>query len=240
MSIQIWSESYLNQLAKDAEQDINKRVQCIFERFYLPVTLGLQVYTLPSYVRGIQRIQWRGKSLDPLNWEEGQAMTPATVFVGPGNPGNVDSVISRPLYYWMHPTNPYDIRLFPTPDESFDLTPSTDDPYSPLPNEPHCVVSCWRSIDLTSPITSIPAYADRRIRKAFIAWKAFEAEGKGQMQTASTYYQKKYEWLIQKFNLINDSCFISKKYSIEDGMLEIDGFRYPRPVLPSNFERIIY
>lgn len=241
----IFQPPFLSQLATDAEQDINKRVQCIFYRFYLPVTTGLSVYTLPSYVRSVRKISWMGKYLDAENWEELQFLTPATVFDAPGAPTNVEASVSRPLYYAMHPTNPYDVRLYPCPDTTLDVSifnPLGDDPYSPYPNEQHCTVSCWRNIDSTfgDPNSLLPTYIDRRTRKAFILWKAFSAEGKGQNLKAAAYYQQKYEFLVDRFGMINSGAFISKKYMIEDGMLVIDGFRYPRPFLPSNFERVYF
>lgn len=237
----IWSDAYLAQLETDAEQDINKRLgQVIYHRFYLSVTQGVSVVTMPSFVRGIQRITFLGWKLEEVNWDELVWLTPATVFVGPGSSGNVETSQSRPYWYAMHPTNPWDVRLYPTP--SVTLLTNGPDPYSPSVNEPYCTVSCWRSIDTTStdPTALLPPYIDRRTRKAFVLWKAFEAEGKGQNLKASAYYKGKYEFLIDRFNSINSSCYLSKKYSIDDGLLTLDQFRYPRPILPSNFERIIF
>ena len=241
----IFQDNFLSQLELDAEQDINKQIPCIFYRFYLPVTQGRSVYTLPPFLRSVRKISWLGKYLDAENWEELQFLSPVTVFDGPNQPSNIETSISRPLYYALHPTNPYDIRLYPTPDTTLDTSPFNplnDDPYSPYPNEAHCTISCWRNIDSTfsDPNSILPAYIDRRLRKAFILWKSFAAEGKGQNSKAAAYYKAKYEFLIERFRSINDGSFISKKYMIEDGMLVIDGFRYPRPFLPSQFERVIF
>ena len=239
----IWSQQYLAQLALDAEQDINKRLPVMFHKFYLtPINAGTSVYTMPSFLRSVLWVTWRGKRLDALNWEEATYVTPATVVLGPGNPENVEPSPGRPLYYWIHPTNPYDLRFYPTPGESFDLSGTNDNPYAQLVNEPHCCIACFRNIDSTysDPTALLPQYVDRRMRKAFVLWKAFEAEGQGQVAAAAAYYKQKYEYLIELFKEINNGTFISKKYSIEDGLLTIDGFRYPRPMLPSNFERVIY
>lgn len=237
----IWSESYLNQLATDAEQDINKRLQkVIYFRTYIPIQQGVSVISLPSYVRGVQRLTYRGWQLWGVNWDELTELTPATVFISPGNPLNVETSQSRPYWYAMHPTNPYDIRLYPTPAES--LLGNGPDPYSPSVNEPYCTLSCWRNIDSTfsDPTALLPPYVDRRLRKSFILWKAFEAEGVGQNLPASQYYKKIYEYLITKFDSINQNCYIGKKYSLGEGPLTINNFRYPRPILPSNFEREIF
>lgn len=239
----IWTDDFLNQLAVDAEQQINQDLQCVFWRFFQPVQRGLSVYTLPSFVRSVRRITWLGRGLDAQSWEELQYLTPATVFVAPGNPINIESTNSRPLYYALHPTNPYDIRLYPTPDQTFDFPVVTaGDPYSPVLNELHCTISVWRAVDssLSDPNALLPNYIDRRTRKAYVCWRAFAAEGPGQNLKASRFYKMKYDFLIEQFIRINSGTFVSKRFAIEDGMLAIDGFRYPRPTLNPNFERTIF
>ena len=237
----IWSESQINQWALDAEQEINKEVQCIFEKCYLGTVFGQSLYTMPSYVRGIRRITWLGKMLDPVSWEEGTQLTPATsVLPPPNNAFSEETTIGRPLYYWMHPTAPYTVRLYPTP--NLTLPTTGGDPYSPLPNEQFCNLAYWRETDptLQNPTQMLPTYVARRTRKAYILWKAFAAEGPGQNLKASQYYGKKYEFLIERFRMINSGCYVGKRYQLGDGMLEVNNFRYPRPTLNPNFERTIF
>ena len=240
-STPIWTDAQLNFWAQDALGQISTDVRCIWAREALQVTLGVSVITLPQYVRTLQRVTWRGKTLDSVMWEELQMLTPATVFTSLNSPQNIDGTVSRPLYYAMHPTNLYDIRLYPTPNESF-LPSQIPDVFSPQPNEPGCVIDYWREPDTTgtNPIISLPTYVVRRTQKAYVLWKAFSAETKGQDLIAAQYYQIKYHFLIDQFRAINEGCFVSKKYAVEDGLLAIDGFRYPRPQLPANFERVIY
>lgn len=234
----LWTDDQLNQWALDAEQQINQDVSCIFTRFFLPLTIGNSTYTFPSYVRSVTRITWRGREIYSVNWEDLTNLAPATAWIGPGNPDNVEYTVSRPIYYAFHPTNVYDIRFHPTPDETA-LT--TGDPYSP-DFSARCIVSCYRSIDstLVDPLAMLPTYIDRRTRKAYVCWKAFEADGKGQNLKAATYFKAKYQFLISQFQKINGQPFISKRYAMGDGQLEVDNFRMPRPMLPSNFERIFY
>lgn len=231
----IWTDDYLNQLAIDAEQQINQDLQCIYFKECFPVTQGTSVYTLPSYIRSIDRITWRGKRLDPVNWEDMQLLGPATVG------GYIETSQSRPLFYSMHPSATYAIRFYPTPDESF--TDTGDTPYSPTVNAPACIISSWRTTDDTGadPTLLLPTYIDRRTRKAYVAWKAFMAEGPGQNLKASAYYKTKYDFLINQFRSINEGCFIGQQYALDDeGSMEVGGFRYPRPTLPPNFPRTIY
>ena len=238
----IWTDAQLSTWETDALGQIATDVNCIWACEALPVTKGVSVITLPAYVRTITRITWRGWTLDAANWEELSIMlAPATVFVAPGSTANFESSQGRPLYYALHPTNPWDIRLFPCPSESF--TPSQiSDPYSPTVNQPGCVVSYWREPDGTGtlPAISLPSYIARRTVKSWVLWHAFAAEGKGQDLKAANYYMQKYNFLISQFRAINEGCFVGKKYSVDDGMLSTDNFRYPKPLLPANFERIIY
>ena len=237
----IWSDQQLAQWSQDAIGQLAIEVNCIWCRECVPVTVGVSVITLPNYVRTLRRVTWRGRTLDAENWEELTMLGPATVFLAANSTGNIETSLSKPLYYAMHPTNPYDIRFYPTPNESFT---SSGEPnvYAPQVNTPSCIIDYYREPDTTNtnPIVSIPPYILRRTQKAYVGWKAFSAEGKGQDLKAASYYHMKYLFLLDKFRSINEGCFVGKKYSIEDGMLTIDGFRYPRPMLPSNFERIVY
>lgn len=237
----IWSEAQLNQWALDAEQEINKDLQCIFEKTYLGTFSGQSLYTLPSYIRSLRRVTWLAKMLDPVSWEEMTQLSPATaVLPPPNNNFSEETTSGRPLYYAMYPTAPYTIRLYPTPDLTLPTTGGN--PYATLPNEQFCALSYWREIDssFTTPTALLPSYVDRRTRKAYILWKAFGAEGQGQNLKASEYYGKKYQFLIDRFRLINSGCFVGKKYQLGDGMLEVNNFRYPRPTLNPNFERTIF
>ncbi len=237
----IWTDQQLALWASDALADIAVNVPCIFARECIVITMGRSVYTLPNYVRTLRRVTWRGKSLEPASWEELQLLTPATVFLGPESTANVETSQSRPLFYAMHPTNPYDIRLHPCPNESFTIS-GEPDPYSPIPNSPSCIIDYWREPDITgtNPLISLPPYISRRTQKAYVLSVAFAAEGKGQDGDASNYYDKKYQFLLDQFKMINEGCFISKKYSLGDGMLDPQNYRYPRPFLPPNFERTIF
>lgn len=230
----IFTDALLNQLAIDAQQEIDKDLQCLFYRFGMATTIGTSVYTLPSMVRSVKRVVWLGYKLDPVTFQDMMLLSPATAG------GFYDNTsASRPLYYCMHPTNPYDIRFFPTPNIAFTGNENPD-PYAPTNNG--CVVSCWRSTDDTyqDPTALLPPYVYRRTVKAWVLWKAFAGEGRGQNLTAADYYMQKYQFLIEQFKLIDTGCFVSKRYTIDDGALSIEGYRYPKPMLPPNFERIIF
>lgn len=241
----IWSDDFLNQLALDAEQEIVKDVDCLYKRFCLAITKGVSVYQLPDYVRSIRSVSWRGRKLDPASWEELQLLSPATAIVaegsGPTYPQTgIETSVSRPLWYALHPTNVHSIRLYPCPDETF--VDTGFDPYAQAVNEANCIVACWRNVDSTfqDPTALLPKYIDRRTRKAFILWRAFEKDGKGQVAAAAQFYKAKYDYLTQNFRMINEQAFIGKRYNIDDGVLTVDQFRYPKPILPSNFERFFY
>lgn len=233
----IFSDALLTQLDSDATSDIVSQVPCIFYRFYLGTTAGQDVYTLPGFVKSVIRITWRGVALTPLSWEEMTLLTPTTMFLGVGNPQNVSTgTTGNPLWYSFNPSNIFDIKFYPPPAYSF-LT--TGDPYSPIV-EDRCIVSCWRTVDDTNPKATLPLYINRRTRKAYILSKAFQIEGKGQSIKIAAYYTKKFKFLIEQFRLINEGCFVSKRYQLgENDLVTIDGFKYPKPTLNPNFERVI-
>ena len=232
--MQLFTDDYLNQLSEDAEKRIVGDVPCLFHRFCLVTTIGKSVYTLPDKVKGVKRVTWRGRKVEYLTWDQFIILTPATVVLD--DTRKIESTTSRPLWYTIHPTNIHDIRFYPSPDESFD---GSGDPWSPS-SGPQCIISCWRHVDSTDPTASLPNYIDRRTKKAYILWKAFEKDGKGQNLKASKFYENLYKFLISEFKLINAGCFVSRKYGLGDGIFGIENYRYPKPILPPNFERIIY
>jgi len=240
----IFTDQYLEMLAGDAANDFNNQSSALYHKFYLNVTAGLSVYTLPDKVNGILRITWRGKKLEPVSWDELTVLTPGTVVV---DGASIETSQSRPQWYALHPTNYRDIRFYPTPDET--LTDgfqggsgAANDPYSPIANETRCTVSCWRTVDQDDSTGNgvLPSYIYRRMVKAYVCWKCFEKEGPGQDSKAAAYYKEKYNFLLDTFKFINSQPFVSKRYGLGNASIEWDTFRYPKPMLPANFERIIY
>jgi hypothetical protein len=238
----IWTDTQLNQWSIDALGAIATDLNCIWAREAIPVTIGNSVIRLPHYVRTLQRVTWRGKSLDCVSWEEFCEITPGTVFLTANSAANIE-IQGVPLFYAMHPTDPYEIRLYPSPNESLAIS-GLSDPYAPTVNAAACVIAYWRvpdtNINNPNPLISLPGYIQRRIQKAYVLWKAFAAEGKGQDLLASNFYEAKYKVLINYFRSINEGSYVSKRYVLGDGISNLESRRYPKPTLGSSFERVIF
>lgn len=226
---QIWTDDQLNQWSDDALGQIASDVHCIYVREPIEIQKGNSFYELPPYVRTLRRVAWRGRSLFALSWIEMDLLAPTT--------SGFDTPIGVPKFYAMAPEAPYAIRLFPIPNESFSATGF--DPYAPQPNQSNCIIDFYRVPEATGA-SALPHYIQRRTLKAYVLWKAFAAEGKGQDLKASQFYLSKYQLLIEYFRHINEGCFVAKRYSLEDATLLQKNFRVPKPVLNSNFERIYY
>jgi len=227
----IWESAYLNQLLEDAEDYITASIDCIFDRFSFPVISGQSVYTLPSYVTRLVRITWKGKKLYPLNFQEFCILNPASAVVSAGT--KIESPNSIPLYYVKHPTNYYDIRLYPTPGE--DLAQVTTDLWGANINT-GLIVSCYRTQSRSADYLHLSNILIRRIKKAYLLVKAFAKEGKGQNIQASQYYQKKLDLLLGALKEINSNVFLGKIRILND-TFNASRFGTPgRPVLPSDYE----
>jgi hypothetical protein len=241
--VSIWTDDQIRQWSINALGHITIDLNCIWAREAIDVQRGNSLIHLPNYVRSLSRITWRGRSLEPQSFYEFQLLTPSTMVVGDGNTANRDVSIGKPMFYALHPTNPYDVRLYPAPNETL-LAAGEPDPYAPTPNPPSCVLSYWRCCDLNldnpNPVISLPPYILRRLQKAYVLWQAFQSEGKGQDLQAAQYYQDKYEFIINQFRSINEGCYVSKNYALGEGMLDPQKFRYPKPTLGPNFERVIF
>jgi hypothetical protein len=228
MSVLIWQDSYLNRLASDGEQDIVNRVPCLFHRFPLDIISGQSVYTLPVKTSRIRRITWLGIKLDPITFDDLCKMNPNFVWASSTN--KIDIPLGRPLYYTLHPTNLNDIRFYPCPDTS--ITYDSTNVYGAGTNT-NVIISCFRNIDGTDSTAQLPDYIYRRAIKAYVLWKAYNAEGKGQNLKTSEYYRNKYEYYVNHFIKLNSDAFVTKKYSLYNSYRL--STKPARPVLPPNY-----
>lgn len=227
----IWDNSYLSALLSDAEDYIYSAVNCIYDRFGLAIIEGQSVYTLQTYVKHIVRITYKGKKLYPLTFQDFCVLNPASAVVS--ETYKVESANSTPLYYVKHPTNFYDIRLYPTPSETI-AAPTTNLFGSNISSG--CIVSCYRTSDNTISYLQLPRYLIRHIKKAYVLWKAFAQEGKGQDIEASVYYKAKLDFLLETLKEINTNVFLGKQHRLGD-TFNIGQFVTPaRPVLPPDYE----
>jgi len=223
----VWTDSYLNQLLIEGEEEIVNRVDCIFHRFTLDITQGDSTYVLPSFVRRITRITWKGVKVEPISFSELRELSPTTLVPG------FEATEGTPKYYSPHGGSYNEIRFYPTPGESI-AADDEDIDGEEIPNQ--VIVSCYRTPDITDSLLRVPTYIGRRTTKAYALMKAFLKEGKGQDIEASNYYRAKFEYLIAQFKLVNSNIFLSKRYQLTGS---IESPRLARPVLPDNYERVI-
>ena len=226
----LWDDGYLNRLLDDAEDYIYSSVNCIFDRYGLTITAGQSVYSLETYTKHVIRITYKGKKLHPLSYIEFCALNPASAIVS--ETYKTESANSTPLYYVKHPTNFYDIRLYPTPSETIDAP--TENLFGSNISV-GVIVSCYRTSDSTVSYLQLPRYLIRHIKKAYVLWKAFAKEGKGQDLEASVYYKGKLDFLIETLKEINSNVFLGKQRVLGD-TFHIGQFATPaRPVLPPDY-----
>jgi len=253
----IFSNEYLETLYADAETEITNSLNCIYYRYPLEIVANQSIYILDTLVRGVKRVTWKGKLLTPISFQELCILNPAFVVLqesgvsgggGYFDPAyfdpayfdettDIDSFVGNisttgtPLYYCLYPNGYRNICFYPTPSEAITLT-TTEDVYGADING-HCVISCWRNSDEDY---TIPDYVARRTKKAYVMYKAFAIEGKGQDLNASRYYKAKFDYLIEYFKSINEGVFVAKKYQLTGGTFQRS--RLARPVLPSSFTEI--
>lgn len=228
----IWDESYLNTLLDDAESYLTSAVDCIFDRISLAVTLGQSVYTLDACITRILRVTWKGKKLTPLSFDQFCILNPASAVVNEST--KIESPNSIPQFYVRHPSNYRDIRFWPTPNET--ISAGTSNLFGSAINT--CVIiSCYRTESTSQPYLQLPSYLIRRIKKAYVLWKAFAKEGKGQDLQASIYFKKKLDILIGFLKQINSNVYLGKQRVLADALYE-GRFATPgRPILPPDYPR---
>lgn len=176
----IWPDSYLSQLISDAEEDVvNQGVINIFNRFSISVTNGLATYTLPSNVKRILFVTWKGKPLTPITQKEAVALD--TTY---------RTNKSEPQFYLRESDNFYIMRFYPVPNETI-ASDDTNIYGSDIKNR--VIVSAYIAPDTTSSVFIIPSYIGRRLIKEYVCHMAFKSEGDGQNLRASDYFLKKYQ-----------------------------------------------
>lgn len=232
----IWQSAFLSRYADDAETDAAASLDYLFYRFTLSTTQGTSTYTLPTFVKSVVRITWKGYKVWPLSWREMADLNPASMVATGGN--LYESPEGRPRFYCFHPNDLRNIRFFPTPNQTI----AADDTKVNDTNDLQDVVciSCWRSPDTTIG-EQLPSYVARRTKKAFVLKYAWAKEGKGQNLVASNYYDAKYKFQLELLKKVNEHCFLSRRHRLDDSY-NLAGFgrRKPRPVLPPNFARGSY
>lgn len=226
----VWQESFLNDLMEAAEQDAAQKVDYLFTRFSLETTSGRSVYTLPSYIKSVSRVTWKGYKVWPISWREMCEIDPTTMVVSEAD--KVESTSGKPIYYCLHPNNIRNIKLYPAPNASL----AVDDTkvWDTVGLATILCVSAWRNPDYST--FALPSYISRRTKKAYILNQAFLKEGKGQNLTASEYYSKKYQFQIDLLKRINEGHFVSRRLRLSD-VVSSRGGRPARPVLPPNYPR---
>jgi hypothetical protein len=232
MSWQVWDDNYLNLLIDAAEKEIVNTVDCVFERASIAVQPGLSVYQLPDFIRKMVSVTWKGKLLFELSPLELQYYSQNYAYVDPLNA--FEPPLSVPLYYSIGTNDLKSIKFFPTPAEQIPVHTPTDDIYGNDINK-FVIISYYRTIDSSNPLTDIPNFLRRRTIKAYVLYRAFLKEGKGQNIVASDYYRKKWDFAMSLFRDINNNVFVSKSRILGD---YFNIYPQPaRPVLPPEFEQ---
>ena len=225
----IWSDSYLNDLLNEAEKYVSTKENIYWTREALSIIANKSTYSLPVYIRKITKVMWKGERLDPLNFDEANAVAWNSSVISDSIRNEYSS--SVPRFYTLHPTNITVIRLIPTPNET--ITPTGSEDLYGADIADHCIVSFYRTSDLSEFV--LPSYLSRRFKKAYALYRAFLKEGKGQNLVASKYYKQKYQLLFSYFSKINSGAYVSQRPALQpSGMKQMFGYP-PAPQLPWNY-----
>lgn len=230
----IWTDDYLNQLFTEAAEAVNIEVPCIYHREYIAVYSGSTYLTPSTYIKSILRITYRGIKLEPLTRLQMLAMFPKRFTDSTAYQGT-------PYYYYLEPgvyNQEGSTRLYLTPVPMEDLSDSGGDPFSPQADEPYCTLSMYRYVDDSNSLYTIPDYISIPIRRAYALWQAFKKEGPGQDLKAANFWSQKYNFYLNFFKDLNNRVFIAKIRTLTGN--QRNDRRPAKPVLPSNFERVVY
>lgn len=214
----IWTDEYLSRLIEDAERDIVARIAPIFTRFSISVTQGVRGATLPVTTMGILQVTWKGKKLTPLYQSE--AIEKSSIY---------RTEQGEPRYYLYSNEGLYNIKFFPVPNETI---ASDDSGVYGSGIGSRVIVMAYKWPTTTQAAFDIPDYVARRTVKAYVLWRAYMGEGKGQNLKAAQYYKSKYERLIAMYKGVKESLTDAKE-QFDD--IQRDRRTPPRPRLAPDF-----
>jgi hypothetical protein len=171
----------LERLVNQGEQVISDDINFLAGRYSLTVVAGTSDYTLPTYVRSIKRVTWKGYKLDPL-----PSRSKNEVFQSGTAQG-------RPYWYTYNNVGLNKISLFPVPSESVSAGTniwSTDIPTS-------VIVEFWRISDNSTYV--IPDYFRRLILGYYLTSRQYQQEGKRNRFNSAMYFKQRFAQEKRRF-----------------------------------------
>ncbi len=220
----IFTESYLNDLIDETEQQLSQEISCIFQRFSIAVTTGVSTYTLSPVPVGILEITWKGRTIYPYDPEDWQG----DPYVKP----QVQGVQGQPKWYNRVSYGWDKIFFYPIPNETIaadDTNLSTDTGIAS-----RVIVSCYRLADPNSDSIRMPTYLFRNIMKYRAMERAYLREGPNQNLQASEYFKKKYDGFLKNYTSFINKIPQAVQLGFGGEAKSAFGRKPHRPILPTS------
>lgn len=203
-----WDDDYIARVTTEAEKEIARATNFVWDRYPLAITAGTATYTLPDYVRGIIGIEWKGRPIQPLHHQE--AIRDNYQFIT--TRGVVDAYIRSPNDFQI-------IRFISVPNETVSADPDNDDLDDATVLVNRVVVYFQRDADVSGDLLSVPDYIARRLIAAWVLYRAYKKEGKGQDLAASDYYRFVYESRLKMYKHLIEKYTMYKEMYVADSEL---------------------
>lgn len=211
----LFNTATISRFAAEGESDFNDEFPSILHRVALASTVGQSLFVLPSDVKSVRRVTWKGFKLDPLphrNFRE--------VFQSATQQG-------KPFWYVYNNVGQNIIQLFPAANEV--LTSTSTDLYSSTDIGTKCIIEYFRNTDSAS--YTVPAFFRRRLLKSYVLRACFNIEGKGQNAKASAYFKNKYKMLKSLYGELLGDLYNKPRKLVISG-INASSFHPGHPVLP--------
>lgn len=204
-------------LGNQGEDHFNIERPCIIDRISIALTLGQDIYTLPSYVNSIRRMTYLGWKIYPLPHRDLRA----SYLSGTQQ--------SRPYWYIFNNIGQQQIKLFPIP--SLSVTQVNTNLWGQPDIINGFIIEFFRQSDYA--VNSIPAFMRDRIRDNYANYRSFAMEGQYQNMKASKYYKDKYESISNIYvEMLDDLNNKPRNLVATDSAQRPYGYVPPPPILP--------
>lgn len=218
----IFSSLLITRFSQEAENEFAREFPCILDRETLSIVSGTSIYTLPSHVIDVRKITWKGLRINPLSHRRYREYFDQV------------STGSTPECYIYNNIGISQIKFFPIPNVTI-AGITTNLWGSEIANR--VIVEYYRTPDYS--VYTIPAFIRRRLLKAYVMWKCFSIEGRGQNLKAAKYWEGKWQYLkVSYSNLLEDLINEPRRIIVGGSTDYNDNRGIPTPQLPYNYRGI--
>lgn len=224
----LWDDITLERYLVDAQSKITSSYNIIWIRFPMAITANQNTYVIPTNVKEITRMTWKGYPVNLLSQQEIALLSPTYM----------NQVSSQPRWAYMSYEGYHTLRLYPGPSQSLPILSDQNTIYTDQNILSEFVISCFVYTDACTGYVEIPDFLAMPLIRYYVMWKCYSREGLAQNLELAEYYKGKWTSQLAVNLATYRKVFTSKKTQYTDVAVQRP-WRRARPILPPNFGTLV-